>query len=215
MKVKICGLRRKDDICYVNQYHPNYIGFVFAEKSRRRVTLEEAVLLRRHLHKGIVPVGVFVDEEIPKIVQCVEAGAIDVVQLHGYEDNDYIEKLRKQLPQVKIIKAVSVSTKEDVLKGRDIPADYLLFDTYHPNQMGGTGQSFDWSLLQVLEKSDKPYFLAGGITPDNVRAALEPEDELTKLPYALDVSSGVETEGFKDRKKIAKLMSEMNQKVTK
>lgn len=206
MKIKICGLRREEDINYVNQYRPDFIGFVFAEKSKRRVTREEAVNLRKLLDKEIIPVGVFVNEEIPRIAECVEAGAIDVVQLHGDEDSGFVEALRSRLPGTKIIRAIRVATEEDVLKGREIPADYLLFDTFQAGQVGGTGQCFDWSVLKVLQESDKPYFLAGGITPDNLPRALRLSENPGKMPYALDVSSGVETEGFKDKEKIAKLM---------
>lgn len=206
MKIKICGLRREEDVIYVNQYKLDFVGFVFAEKSKRRVTKEEAVALRKLLDKAIIPVGVFVNGEIAHVADCVESGAIDVVQLHGDEDNAYIEKLRKRLPETQIIRAIRVATKEDVIRGREIPADYLLYDTYQAGQMGGTGQRFDWSVLKVLEEWDKPYFLAGGITPDNVSQALRLSESFAKMPYALDVSSGVETEGFKDRDKIAGLM---------
>lgn len=181
-KVKICGLKRECDIDYVNEACPDYIGFVFA-KSKRQVTPEQAKVLKARLDKGILAVGVFVNEEIEFIISLVKEGIIDVIQLHGGEDNAYISKL-KAITQASIIKAVNPQNDYNYT------ADFLLYD----NAGGGTGQAFDWRLLN---KPNKPFFLAGGISLDNIDQALK-----TVKPFAIDISSGVETDGFKDRQKI-------------
>lgn len=187
-KIKICGLTRLEDVEAVNEAKPDYAGFVFA-KSRRRITKEHAVTLRRYLDPEILTVGVFVNE-LPAIVAgYLEEGIIDLAQLHGNEDEVYIHNLRLQTGQP-LIQAFSVSSEEDVEKAKKSSADYILLD----HGKGGTGTAFDWSLLQNM---DRPYFLAGGLGVENV------EDAVRKLhPYAVDVSSKVETEGKKDREKI-------------
>ena len=187
-KIKICGLTRSWDIESVNIEKPDYIGFVFAN-SRRRVTPTQAMELRSKLAKEIIPVGVFVDETPENILQLVQNGVIEMVQLHGTETEEYIVKL-KELTDVPIIKAISVQHTGDVQKWESTAADYLLLDS----QGGGTGQAFDWSLIG---KTPKPYFLAGGLDANNITNAIS-----QTTPFAVDVSSGVETDGFKDPKKI-------------
>lgn len=197
-KIKICGLKRECDIDYVNAVHPDYIGFVFAGE-KRRVTVRQAAQLRKRLDTAIVPVGVFVNEEIDVILQALDEQAIDMVQLHGNEDNVYIERLR-QYTQIPFIKAVSVKCTEDIVRAQEYIVEYLLLD----QGKGGTGKTFDWSLINEsfgVNRPLKPFFLAGGITPENVKQAMEQVH-----PYALDVSSGVETDGFKDEKKIQKIV---------
>lgn len=187
-KIKICGLSRVCDIQCVNEFQPDYVGFVFA-KSRRQITKEHAITLRMSLDESIEVVGVFVDE-LPQIVgQYAEDGIIDIVQLHGHEDETYINNLRYRTG-AEIIKAFSISSKEDIIKANACSADYVLLD----HGAGGTGKQFDWSLLDGMER---PYFLAGGLKPENVEDAVK-----TAHPYALDISSGVETDGFKDPFKI-------------
>ena len=196
--VKICGLTRPCDIDKVNLEKPEYIGFVFA-KSRRQVTPAQAAKLRRRLIEGIIPVGVFVDEPIENIISLIQKDVIGMIQLHGKEDEAYIRKLR-ELTDKPIIKAVAVEATGDVQKGAKTMADYLLLD--RPG--GGTGKAFDWSLIPpeiAGEKGEKPYFLAGGINPDNVKEAIR----CTKA-FAMDVSSGVETNGLKDPLKIEELI---------
>jgi phosphoribosylanthranilate isomerase len=187
-KIKICGLSRLCDIDAVNDARPDYIGFVFAE-SKRQVTPETACKLRERLHSGIMPVGVFVNEEISNIAFLAAEGIISAVQLHGDEDEDYIIKV-KTLTGVPVIKAAPVVNKGDAQKWQNTGADYLLLD----NKSGGGGKPFDWDLIGRI---DKPFFLAGGLNIDNIDLAIN-----TVRPFAADISSGVEAEGFKDYEKI-------------
>ena len=191
-KVKICGLTRLSDIDAVNDEKPDYIGFVFA-KSRRKVTPAQAMELRSNLAAGIIPVGVFVDETIENILSLVQNDVIDMVQLHGAESEEYIEELKKKTA-TPIIKAISVKNAGDVQKWASTAADYLLLDS----KGGGTGQTFDWNLIGEVAK---PYFLAGGLDMNNIENALNQTASRT-TPFALDVSSGVETNGLKDPEKI-------------
>lgn len=187
-KIKICGLSRLCDIDYANELKPDYVGFVFA-KSRRGITREHAITLRMNLNPEIPVVGVFANE-LPKIVGAyAEDGIIDIVQLHGQEDENYVHNLRYQTG-CEIIQAFSIHTEEDVRKACRSLADYILLD----HGAGGTGQTFDWDLIG---KIDRPWFLAGGLNPDNVAEAVK-----NRNPFGLDISSGVETDGFKDRQKI-------------
>lgn len=192
VKVKICGLSRIEDIEIVNLVKPDYIGFVFAE-SRRKVTPQHALELRKLLHPDIIPVGVFVNEQIETIMTIVKSGAIDIIQLHGSEDEHYIQKLKLQMNRP-VIKAVSVQNKGDVQKWQGTIADYLLLD----HKGGGTGESFDWDLIGEVKK---PFFLAGGLHTQNVGKAIK-----QTTPFAVDVSSGVETDGAKDAKKIVEFI---------
>ena len=191
-EVKICGLSRIEDIEVVNNEKPDYIGFVFAE-SRRKVTPQRALELRQLLHPSIIPVGVFVNEQIEDIVKIVKSGAIDIIQLHGVEDEAYIQRLKSQIDN-QIIKAIPVQNEGDVQKWNHTTADYLLLD----HQTGGTGESFNWDLIG---KTSKPFFLAGGLHSQNVAAAIK-----KTLPFAVDVSSGVETNGLKDSEKIVEFI---------
>lgn len=190
-KVKYCGLKRRCDIEWTNELRPDFAGFVFAGK-KRKVTPALAGELRGLLDQAIPAVGVFVDEPIENVAALVKTGTIQLVQLHGHEDEAYIAALRKVV-DVPLIKAFSIDTAADVGQAKQSSADYILVD----HGKGGTGQAFDWSLLTAL---DRPYFLAGGLNPDNVKEALAYE------PYALDVSSGIETDGFKDKEKMTAFM---------
>lgn len=188
-KIKICGLKREKDIYDVNCCCPDYAGFVFADQSRRFVTPSIACRLREMLKPSIIPVGVFVNERPEKIAELLKFEIISMVQLHGQENEEYIKRL-KGMTNKPVIKAFSIQRKEDVEKALQSAADYILLD----NGAGGTGKTFDWSLS---EAADRPFFLAGGLSPENVRQAVK------KLhPFAVDVSSGVETEGKKDFDKI-------------
>lgn len=190
-KIKICGLKRMEDISFVNQYKPDYVGFVFA-KSKRQVTSTCAKALQDALLPEIKTVGVFVNHPMAEVIGLVKEGIIDVVQLHGKEDGHYIEELRKSIPEATIFKAVSVKTIEDILAWKDADVDYLLLD----NGAGGTGEVFDWNILHDMTDFPKPYFIAGGLNPENVSEVLEFE------PFGVDVSGGVETDGCKDELKI-------------
>jgi len=187
-RIKICGLSRPQDIEYANQLAPDYIGFVFAE-SRRRVTPEQAARLREGLREGIVPVGVFVNAPPEAVAGLLEDGTIDMAQLHGAEDEAYLARLRR-LTEKPVIKAFSVRSSADLARALAASADYILLD----NGAGGTGESFDWSLLRGFPR---PFFLAGGLTPETAREAIDAAN-----PFAVDVSSGVETGGVKDFEKM-------------
>ena len=187
-KIKICGLTRPQDIAAVNAAMPDYIGFVFAP-SRRQISPSQAAALRAELARGITPVGVFVDAAADHVLELVRLGIIDAIQLHGAEDEAYIRHL-KSLTAAPIIKAIPVQKTGDVQKWQATAADYLLLD----NKSGGTGQAFNWELIG---KTTKPYFLAGGLDPANISEALA-----KTTPHAVDTSSGVETDGLKDPEKI-------------
>ena len=188
-KVKICGIKRIEDVAYVNTYKPDYIGFIFAPGRKRTITFEQAQLLKARLDSNINAVGVFIDAPIEEVVHLLQAGVIDTVQLHGHEDAEYVKSLREAYSDVVIVKAFVIKCAQDLEQAKGFPCDYLLLD-------GGIGQGevFDWSLIDSV---DKPFFLAGGLSADNVAEAIA-----TVHPFAVDVSSNVETDGCKDSKKI-------------
>ena len=188
-KIKLCGLSRECDIETANQLLPEYIGFVFAKKSIRYVSPEQAAALREQLADQILAVGVFVNETQENAAKLLAAGVIDIAQLHGSEDEAYIEKLRT-LTDNPIIKAFSVKTEQDIIRAAGSSADLVLLDA----GSGGTGTAFDWGLLAGMER---PYFLAGGLDATTVGAAVR-----KWRPYAVDVSSGIETDGHKDVEKM-------------
>jgi len=194
-KVKICGLTRFEDVRAVNAVLPDFCGFVFAEGSRRRVDAKLAAALRAELDPRVEAVGVFVNQDPEWIAELYGQGIIKIAQLHGDEDAQYMRHL-KELCGCSIIKALGVGKALPLSPGG---ADFLLFDTFGPAR-GGTGRPFDWTPLDGYTGS--PYFLAGGLTPENAA------DAVTRLnPYCVDVSSGVETDGKKDRNKIANFVS--------
>lgn len=193
VKVKLCGLRRAEDIAFANEAQPDYIGFVFATKSRRAVTAVEAKALREQLSAGIIPVGVFVNQPVELVAQLLNDGVIDWAQLHGQEDETYVTALRK-LTAKPILQAFRVETQADVVRAVASSADGILLD----NGAGGTGETFDWSLVRGCAR---PFFLAGGLTPENVAEAIA-----QVRPYAVDTSSGVETAGWKDREKMRRFV---------
>ena len=188
-RIKLCGLSRPCDIEAVNALLPDYIGFVFAGKSRRYVSPEKAKTLREALNPAIKAVGVFVREEPAVVANLLSDGIIDLAQLHGGEDEAYIARFRA-LKDRPIIQAFRIDTPADLDRARASSADYILLD----NGAGGTGAAFDWSLLRGF---DRPCFLAGGLGPENVAEAVA-----TLHPYAVDVSSGIETDGCKDISKM-------------
>ena len=161
MKIKLCGLMRPCDIEAVNELQPDYIGFVFAKKSRRYVSPEKAEKLKAMLAPGIQAVGVFVNEEPAQIVSLLEAGTIDVAQLHGQESETEIRRLR-ELTDHPLIQAFRIDTEQDVERANASTADYVLLDS----GAGGTGTVFDWDLLQAIRR---PYFLAGGLSVQALR----------------------------------------------
>lgn len=192
-KIKLCGLSRPEDILYVNELMPEYIGFVFAPKSRRYVSPDKALELKQMLSSEIRAVGVFVNETPEQIVELLKKGIIDMVQLHGKEDELYIKRLRKITDKL-VIKAFRIETAADIEAANRSVADYVLLDSG-----AGTGTAFNWKLIQGIKR---PYFLAGGLSPDNIAKAMK---QLT--PYAVDVSSGIETDGYKDKEKMTAFIS--------
>ena len=190
-KIKLCGLRRAEDIEAANLLKPDYIGFVFYKKSKRYISFEQARILKSMLK--VKAVGVFVDENPKVVADLLEKGIIDLAQLHGNEDEAYIKTLRK-LTDKPLIKAFQIKTAEDLNKAEASSADMILLDAGT-----GDGVSFDWDMLKSF---NRPYFLAGGMSPENVRQAIE------KLhPYGVDVSSGIETDGVKDIEKMREFMT--------
>ena len=198
VKIKICGLRRLEDIEMVNRHKPDYIGFVFAD-SKRKVSHEFAAHMKDNLSSDIISVGVFVDAEIDEIVELFGDGVIDIAQLHGSESEDYIRNLKERTDyKLKIINAIEMSDELDLLEYDNSIADYLLLDSGK-----GSGKTFDWSLIR--DDLDKEFFLAGGIDVSNVGEAIRKFN-----PYAIDLSSSLETDGFKDESKIREIMEVVN-----
>lgn len=189
VKIKICGLSRECDIDFVNEAKLDYVGFVFAN-SRRKITKEQAYILKKKLNSDIKTVGVFVNEDIKFILELLNENIIDIIQLHGHEDEKYMLELKRKTDNP-IIKAITVDKKDFISNFSNTFANYLLLDS----GAGGTGVKFDWNLLDKEIK--KPFFLAGGINAENVEQAIKLIN-----PFAIDISSGVETNGYKDRYKI-------------
>lgn len=191
-KIKICGLKRPEDITYVNEAKPDYCGFIIEfPKSSRNVTGALVRELTAKLNPDIIPVGVFVNVAPERVEELLLDGTIHIAQLHGQEDEAYIRRIQKNTGH-QVIKAFSVKTAQDIENALKSPADYILLD----QGCGGTGQTFDWSLIPEI---DRPFFLAGGLGADNLETAVR-----TIHPYAVDLSSSVETDGMKDRDKILK-----------
>ncbi len=188
-KIKLCGLSRLCDIEAANELKPEYVGFVFASKSRRYVSYERAAELKSRLSPEIRTVGVFVREDLHVVAALLQNGVIDIAQLHGDEGDEYIAQL-KRLTDKPIIKAFRIQTADDWNAAQQSTADYILLDSG-----AGTGTVFDWNLVRQIRR---PYFLAGGLAFDNVADAVK-----ALHPFAVDVSSGIETDGRKDRIKMA------------
>ena len=200
-KVKMCGISKVETIPAIVDAKPDYMGLVFAP-SKRQVTVEQAKILVEELHKQyavrynsetIKIVGVFVNETIENLLKIAEEVKLDVIQLHGDEDEFFIQILKEQ-SNVEVWKAVQVRSAADAEKWIDSSADMLLFDAYHKDERGGTGEVFDWSSLDEFER---PFMLAGGIDSTNVARAIR-----TVRPYGIDISSGIETNGVKDNEKM-------------
>lgn len=196
------------DIEYANRVKPDFAGFIFAN-TRRKISAAQAKQFREALDAEIPAVGVFVNEDISVITSLVQNGCIDLIQLHGEEDADYIRRLR-EVCDVPVIKAVKVQTVEQIRQAAALPVDYLLLDTYRKGVLGGTGEAFDWELLREAKAAagdtaegelfGKLYFLAGGLHAGNLREAAELGS------YGLDISSGIETDGSKDFTKMVEVM---------
>ncbi|MEE1171477.1 MAG: phosphoribosylanthranilate isomerase [Ruminococcus sp.] len=187
-KIKLCGLSRTQDIEAANKLKPDYIGFVFAAKSKRRVSPLKATELKSRLDPEIKAVGVFLDDDLDSVAAMMNLGIVDLVQLHGSEDEEYIKKLRT-ITDKPVIKAFIINSAEDVKRAEASTADYILLDGGK-----GEGKAFDWSLLKNIKR---PYFLAGGLNPGNAADAVR-----TLAPFSVDVSTGIETDGKKDEEKM-------------
>lgn len=211
-KIKICGLRRLEDATYVNNFKPDYVGFVFA-KSKRQVTKELAEKLKNELDPAIIRVGVFVNQPLDWVADLVNRDIISYVQLHGDEDQKYITKLRSSISnnvigadrdmKTGIIKAVRVKEEVDIDRANSYDCDYILLDTYSVECEGGNGKIFDWSMIKKMKK---PFFLAGGINEMNVLQAIQ-----MVRPYGVDASSGLETDGYKDVGKIRNFVEKIRE----
>ena len=195
-KIKICGITRFAHIEYLNELQPDYVGFVFA-KSRRRVDKEHAFNLIKNLRSDIKKVGVFVDEDPLKVVEIAEKLKLQVLQFHGHENQEYINKFKGY----EIWKALKINSLESISKIRNYKCAKFLLD----NSIAGSGESFNWGLVQEKVEGSS-IMLAGGLTSENV------EQGILKLnPYGVDVSSGVETQGFKDYKKIKEFIRKVRE----
>ena len=202
VRIKICGLRRPEDIEAANRLLPDYIGLIFWPGSRRAVTAAGAAALRERLDPRIVPVGVFVDAAPEEIAALASAGTIGMAQLHGQETEEYIARLRA-MTDIPVMKAYTVRGPEDLRAAAESSADYVLLDNGK-----GTGRTFDWGLLAGPRDGtrhdedamglSRPWFLAGGLTPENVEEAVR-----RFRPFAVDLNSGLETDGYKDPGKMA------------
>ena len=189
-KIKICGLRRLRDIEAVNAARPDFAGFVVeVPGSRRSVDKRELRELAGRLEEGILSVGVFVNAPPELVAELLEEGTLDLAQLHGQEDEIYMAELRR-LTEKPLIQAFSIQTGQDAERALESRADYLLLD----QGRGGTGQTFDWSLLPEI---NRPFFLAGGLGEENLERAIR-----QVRPWAVDLSSSLETDGQKDPEKI-------------
>lgn len=211
VKVKFCGIRRAEDVEAVNRLKPDFAGFVLA-KSKRQVTLEQASYFKLILDKDIKTVAVLVNMHVEEAASLANSGIVDMLQLHGDENADYIAKLKK-LTKAKIIKAIRLqpggAEQNAELMAQAGLADYYLFDTFIPDTYGGTGKTFSLSLLNGLN-IDKPFFLAGGLDSENVSdivQEVQADAALHPFFYGIDVSSGIEINGFKDSLKMEKFMN--------
>lgn len=205
-KIKLCGLRREQDIEYVNEVLPDYAGFIMAPKFWRHITLETLVELSAKLDASITPVAVFVDQTEEFVAKVVDSGAAKIIQLHGNEDAGFVERVRNIMKTdnfFEVIKVAKVQKKEDIENVISFPCDYLLLDAYSGEAAGGTGKTFDWGLINGI-LNGRRFFLAGGLDAHNVKEAID-----LVRPYAVDVSSGVETNSLKDIGKMRELVREV------
>lgn len=192
-KIKLCGMMKKEDILAVNEAKPDYIGFIFADFDRHYITREQAAALKAILDPSILAVGAFVDAPVETVIGLLNDGIIDVAQLHGKEDAEYVQRVKEETGKT-VLKSIGVTGPESIETILQSNADYILLDT--PG--GCTGKQFDWSLIGTI---DRPFFLAGGLNTENVQEAVQ-----RFHPYAVDISSGAETNKLKDPAKIKKLV---------
>lgn len=195
-KIKLCGMKRMQDIEYVNKYLPEYAGFVFAS-GKRKVTADETITLRNGLASNVKAVGVFVNEDITCLIETCKKCTLDCIQLHGDEDNSYIEQLKDLRDSgIELWKAIRIQDEATVESLAMYNVDVFVLDAYTAGQYGGAGKTFDWRLARRAKKFGK-IILAGGLNIENVSDAVNCVE-----PYCVDVSSGIESDGVKDGEKI-------------
>lgn len=211
MKIKLCGMMRECDIAFANEAKPDYVGFIFAN-TRRKISKEQAITFKNALASDIKAVGVFVDEDVDIVADLANCGAMDIIQLHGKEDALYIEELKKKVDNnIEIFKAVRVKEASQIVEAAKLDVNALLLDTYRKGILGGTGECFDWEIITEARKLSgcadeagyicgKPFFMAGGIDVDNFEQAMKSN------PFGLDISSGIETDGQKDKDKMIEIV---------
>ena len=195
-KIKFCGLRREEDVKLAASLDADFFGFILTDRFKRFIAPEEVARLKEFIPATGKTIGVFVDEPVDYVITCAKTANLDMIQLHGSEDDAYIFEIKEKtgLPVIKMIKPLS---EDDIITARKSKADLILLDS----GAGGTGKVFDWSLAERLGRD---YILAGGLTPDNVADAVK-----RLKPFAVDVSSGVETEGIKDFSKMKAFAAEV------
>ncbi len=198
MKIKICGIRSEADINLINRYKPDFIGFIFYKKSKRYIQPEKVIEIKKNLEYQVKSVGVFVDEDSDYILDCFNKGVFDIAQLHGSEKPSECQRLHSEgLP---VIKAIRIKNSDDIKISEVYNPDYFLFDVKSEKFVGGTGESFNWNLLENYH-GNTPFFLAGGIGPENIIDAMKTNADI------LDISSSVETNFIKDNEKMRKLFN--------
>ncbi len=191
-ELKICGLSRLEDVIAVNRHGADYAGFVFFKKSKRYIDPYQAGELIELLRSDIKSVGVFMDEPLDSVISAARLSGVEMIQLHGHESDEYVEYVKRTLGRP-VIKAYKASEGGALEKAAASNADYVMIDSG-----AGSGRKLDWSILKDFKRD---YFLAGGLDPESVGEAIRMLE-----PFAVDVSSGVETDGIKDEKKIAEFI---------
>ena len=194
-RIKICGIFEESTVPFINEAAPDFAGFVFYEKSHRNVSLKKALRLRELIDESIPTAGVFVNEDPEFIKRAFDLGIMSTVQLHGSEDAEYIDNLRKMIPGAAVWKAFRIRSADDLIDAEQSTADMVLLDNGY-----GTGKTFDWSVIE--KRPERPFILAGGINTENMEEAVR-----RYSPYMLDLSSSVETEGKKDGEKIIRAVN--------
>lgn len=195
VKLKFCGIRRNEDVDFANETRPDYIGFIFYEKSKRFISPELAKQLKARLDKGIKTVGVFVNMPAERLAEF--SAAADIFQLHGDESKEYADKVRSMFPEKEIWKAVRLRSFSDIERAAETNADKYVLDAFSEDY-GGTGKRIDKELLnEAVKRLDKPVFIAGGIGADNICETIR-----SFMPFGIDLSSSIETDGFKDLSKM-------------
>lgn len=200
MKIKFCGIRRKEDIEFCNILLPDFMGMILSKGFRRTVSIESASELIKDKNPYIKAVGVFVNESAEYIVEVAKKISLNVIQLHGDETAETVHQIKK-LTGLPVWKAIRVKNIDDILNGEKLNADQLVLEGYSKGKIGGEGVKANWELLSKY-KSKIPFFLAGGLTPENLPTALN-----ILKPDGVDFSSGIETDNVKDFNKMQSIIN--------